>query len=132
MSKITVKNLPNSSWEIFQTYNNIEDFLSENKHRHSVYLNYNKYHKMKNLDVDYIYRAVYLKNIPPYKASKLDYQSFSEFKIHQLLLNLQKEFYIYDLRAYPIWLWFNIRLKNTIIKINQIRLRDFFFKPLSI
>lgn len=82
-------------------------------------------------DYTWILRAIYKNDIRPLYPSKVDYDSYGEFLIHKILLELSHEFIRYDLNYGPVIMWSEKRIKNTIIRINQIRQRYWFFKPLN-
>lgn len=82
-------------------------------------------------DEDMVLRAIYNSNIPPLRASKLDYPHIAEFYIHRHLLQLQDEFLRVDTSYQYVWEWSRIRMKNILSTINQIRLRYWYFKQLN-
>ena len=82
-------------------------------------------------DYTYILRAIYINDIRPLYPSKIDYNNYGKFLIHKLLLNLSNEFRRYDLSYGPVYMWAEKRIKNSIIRINQIRHRYWYFKPLK-
>ena len=86
----------------------------------------------RNSDEYYVRRAVVLKDIPELRSHPSQYQSYTEYLIHKKLLRLQNEFKMYDLRNCAIRQWFYIRRNNILKDINQIRIRDWWYKALNI
>lgn len=117
----------------YTEHKNMQRFLEN--HIHAVnpsYTGINPVICQGTSDINYVYRAVITKDIRPFREYKFDYPSLAEFYIHKLLLDLQHEFYLYDIRTYPVYLWFTKRLPNIMNRINQIRQRDFYFNALTI
>ena len=95
--------------------------------------NYIPKYSCKNIqsDLDFVVRAIFYGDIHPLKKHKVDYSHVAEFYIHCKLLDLQREFRMYDKSYQYVQEWAYIRSQNMLNDINQIRQRYWYYKPLK-
>lgn len=110
----------------------INDFTGHNEFYYRLLKNYNKICQDHPItDKDWILRAIVAKDIESIRHSKFCYKNPGERAIHEILLNIQNEFMLYDMRCSAVFAWFQIRVTNTLNKINHTRQRFNFFERLN-